>query len=61
MSATKTERLIRSIERSKTQCRIAKRHTPERLDAINASLTEMRIELLKTRQKVVQKAQKVER
>lgn len=46
---TKTERLIRSIERTATQRRIAERHTPERICLLDADLTKLRLDLLKER------------
>lgn len=55
MSRTKTDRLISIIERTECQRRIAERYTPERLGQLDASLADMRIELLKTRHKAVQK------
>lgn len=57
MSATKTERLVRAIERTECQRRIAERHTPERLCLLDADLTKLRLDLLKERHRQARKAQ----
>lgn len=58
MSATKTERLIRIIERTATQRRIAERYTPGRICLLDADLTKLRIDLLKERHKQARKVQR---
>lgn len=55
---TKTERLIRSIQRTATQRRIAERYTPDRLCVLDADLTKLRLDLLQAWYREAQKVQR---